>query len=166
MRRGCSDSEAVIKKDELLEAAGKTYGIAQQTAGVSNFDEWCELVLTITDAYQLQKIQATSSPELAGSAVRDLSKRLKGGRFNRMSMNAQHLTYGIITYDREKAEKKLNEIVKEVVSAGDEVVRIVRSKTDLFVTFKSGKCIKWVNPSWNCRGYRLHGAHAARDRQN
>ena len=76
-----------------------------------------------------------------------------------MSMNAQHLTFGIVTYDRDKAERKLHDVVQEIVSGGDEVIRIVRSKTDLFAKFKSGKSIKWVNPIWRARGYRLHGAY-------
>lgn len=76
-----------------------------------------------------------------------------------MSMNAHHLAFGIVTYDRDKAEKKLHEVVQKITSSGDESIKVVCSKTDLFSTFKSGKTVMWINPAWQARGYRLHGAY-------
>ncbi len=64
-----------------------------------------------------------------------------------MSMDAHHLTCGIVTYDRAKAEKKLYEVVLDMISDSDEVIRIVNSQTDLFATFKSGRCVRWVSPA-------------------
>lgn len=74
-------------------------------------------------------------------------------------MNAHLLDYGIVTHDRKKAERQLDKLVSKMIQGGEEILAVSKSTTDIFATFKSGKCVKWINPSFKARGYRVHGAY-------
>lgn len=83
-----------------------------------------------------------------------------------MSMNAQHLSYGIVTCDRDKAKKQLDKIILEFVQTGDNILRYCDYPGGIFAEFESGKCIKWIKPNINNRGYRLHGAYVDEELRN
>ena len=68
-----------------------------------------------------------------------------------MSLNAHHC-WGVITSNKEKADKVFAEIEKEYC---EHIVRKIIGSNRNYIKFDDGNDLIWIKPS-NVRGYRFH----------
>ena len=112
----------MIDKDryssELIDAAEKTFNFAHKIIGISSPDEWCDLVEAIIQMSMLQQMQATTSPEKAGIALKYLVNTLKD--LNNFDESMKKVTK-VADLSKEQSDKMIEQYKKEVEEMGKPV---------------------------------------------
>ena len=104
--------------EELIDAAEKTFNFAHKIIGISEFDEWCELVRAVTDGFLLQQIQATTSPKKTGIALKHLADTLKD--LNNFDGSMDKIMK-VADLSKEQSDKMIEKFKKEAEEMGNQV---------------------------------------------
>ena len=68
-------------------------------------------------------------------------------------------TIGIFTTDEITALRAASDIICKYKISETEVTKHIRTKSNLYVEFSDGTCLKWIRPNTNSRGQKVTDAY-------